>query len=268
MQESVIKWVETKKEEVKLSPVQRYHKTINDPEYYKFLDLPIQEAREPSVEQVYNYLCWWCNKPVTVKQKFPATIRIYCSDDCRQAQSTEKELILKNYIELKIKVMHERALRFLEKQEAVMGLYKEAANVVLEYALEKKEGFQSSHEMMAAMELVRNKIRIKLQQQIGKHRVDMVIPDKKVVLEIDGFMHTYRVKKDSKRDIEIRKELGQDWEIVRIPTKYIEKNVKMLIPAINEVRKEKQQYRLNNNGLLPEYYSKREKEQYKKLLEM
>lgn len=214
--------------------------------------------------EVYFLPCWKCSTPVSLMTRFPI-LRVFCPD-CKDEHLVEKEETLKQYIRLKTLVMHERALRILEKQEAHLFKYKDASEAVLEFALDDPEKFASSHEMIAAMELIRNGVKVKVQQKIGKHRVDFVIPEFKVVLEIDGYMHDYHKIKDNKRDIELRNELGPEWEVVRIPTKYIEQNAGALITAIKAIYKFKQDARKANNGILPEWYSSREKMHYAKIL--
>lgn len=211
----------------------------------------------------YYFPCWRCGEEVETLSSNPI-LRVFCSS-CKSLYEEERNERLREYIKLKIYVMHERALRMLEKQGNGMFQYQEAAHDVLEFALEDPERFDSSHEMIAAMELIRNHVRVKVQQKVLNHRVDFILPDLKVVLEIDGYMHRYSELKDSKRDIEVRKALGEDWEVVRIPTKYIEKNSKMLLQAIKEVKAEKIKIRKQNNGIIPSWYSRRERELYKKL---
>lgn len=215
-------------------------------------------------EESYYFPCWGCEIPVRSLVKTPK-LRVFCPD-CKEDYLSEKEDTLKQYILLKMKVMHERALRFLEKQLCCLADYKDASEVVLEFALGDPEKFGSSHEMMAAMELIRHEIKIKLQQKVGKHRVDILIPSMKAVLEIDGYMHQHSQVKDSKRDVEVQNELGVGWEVIRIPTKHIEKNVGRLIPAIKEMHNYKQQLRVKHNGFLPTGFSEREKQHHLKIL--
>lgn len=207
--------------------------------------------------------CWRCGKSLSFLTKNPI-LRPFC-DECEKAHEAEKSERLQEYIRLKMHVMHERALRMLEKQQIGIAVYREAANAVLEFALEDCERFASSHEMIAAMELIRSHVKVKVQQKILKHRVDFVIPELKVILEIDGYMHDYSELKDSKRDIDVRAHLGGDWEIVRIPTKYLEQNAGKLLDAIYAVREEKKKIRSANNGIIPEWYSRRERSRYRKL---
>ena len=46
---------------------------------------------------------------------------------------------------------------------------------------------------------------------------------------------THREVYDSERDIDIRNTLGKEWEIVRIPTKYIEKDPTVIPEAIERI---------------------------------
>lgn len=222
--------------------------------------LDLNEIQQ-KMDETHFYLCWGCDIPVEVVTDSPI-LRVFCPE-CKEEYAKNKKETLEKYIELKIMVMHERALRYLEKQYAKLYKYKDASEVILEAALDDPEKFMSSHEMIAAMEMVRNRIKVKTQQKIGSHRVDFVIPQMKVVLEVDGYMHDYSKIKDSNRDVEVRKELGEEWEIVRIPTKYLEKNASKLITAIKEVYKYKKEIRKSNYGLIPSWYSEREKERYK-----
>jgi very-short-patch-repair endonuclease len=208
--------------------------------------------------------CWNCGIPIATIINKPHA-RLFCPE-CKEEYESTKENNLKKYIKLKTEIMFERALRMLEKQFVNMYNYIDAAEVVRNFALEHPERFGSSHEMVAAMELIRQEIKIKTQHKILNHRVDFLLPDLKVILEIDGYMHQHRKIKDSKRDIKIRNELGHDWEIVRIPTKYIEQNITALLEAIKGVYKYKQEIRSKNNGVIPDWYSDREKNHYAKLL--
>ena len=72
--------------------------------------------------------------------------------------------------------------------------------------------------------------------------------------------------KDSNRDVEIRRELGEEWEIIRIPTKHIEQNPVKLPEAIQALAKQKRDIRKKNGGFLPQSYSKREAARYKKAM--
>lgn len=211
--------------------------------------------------------CWRCGKDTGLtRSQSNMTLRQFC-EKCWEEYKAEKAETTKIYARQKILMMHERALRLLEKQEVNMYDYQEEAEVVLSLALNSEtQKFKSAPEMVAAMEFLRNLIKIKVQWPVGAYRVDFLVESLKTVVEIDGMYHDNKKVKDNMRDIEIRRVLGKEWEIIRIPSKYIEENVQMLIPAIAEIKKYKQKLRAENNGIIPETYSAREKEHYGKLL--
>ena len=101
-----------------------------------------------------------------------------------------------------------------------------------------------------------------MNKAIGKYYVDVFIPGAFVCLEIDGDRHKYSKKEDGQRDLEIRQKLGSKWEIVRNPTKYIEKKPGKIVDAIKAVYDLKKETRERNNGILPETYSRAVKEFY------
>lgn len=182
--------------------------------------------------------------------------RVFC-ETCGHEFTKEKERIKEEYINLKIKTLFERAVGNLEKQELDIYKYEEAIKAVEEYAIENSEKFDSSYEMIAAIILIKNRIEVKMQYKIGRYRVDFYLPDYECILEIDGERHSAKQVHDSKRDVKIRELLGNEWEIIRIPTKYLDENAKMLAKAVIELKKDKQRIRAKNQGIIPSYYSKR-----------
>lgn len=213
--------------------------------------------------------CWECGKDGvkqfdTRKPEYlfdelfdfvPASQRWYC-EECYARIDEERKADKDSYVRLKKKLMFERAVRMLEKQDLDLYEYKEAIDLVRKHSAENLNLFDSADEMVAAIVLIKNGKRIKTQHKVAGYRVDFYIPGMKVVLEIDGYMHKYSKKKDNKRDLKIRQELGQDVEVIRIDTKYIEQNAKMLVEAIKALREERQKLRRQNFGFLPEWYKK------------
>ena len=221
----------------------------------------------PKKQKEEEVKCWLCGNDIGHAIRYGNwSFRQYC-EPCRKKHNAEKEKILKEYARCKILVMHERAIRMLEKQGIDIYEYQEASEAVLDLALRSdKQKFGSSPEMVAAMELLRNYVQIKMQWPVGNYKADILAEPLKAVIEIDGYLHNGKKVKDNKRDIEIRQILGKEWEIVRIPTKYIEENVQQLVPAIEQIRKYKQELRGANGGIIPEIYSQREADHYKQLL--
>ena len=87
----------------------------------------------------------------------------------------------------------------------------------------------------------------------------------KICIEVDGSTHQHKLEYDSNRDIELRNGLGTEWEIVRIPTKYIEDNPSKIIDGAEALAKEKKRLRKKNFGSMPYGFSQRESKHYDKL---
>ena len=113
--------------------------------------------------------------------------------------------------------------------------------------------------------LTENKLPFEPNKRIGQYITDFYIPDLKVCLEIDGHLHNYSTKKDCARDITIRNILGKDWEVVRIKTKYIEKDPENIVPSIINEKMLLQNLRLQNGGIIPESYAKRFRDYYESI---
>lgn len=184
--------------------------------------------------------------------------RIYC-EDCKSSIEEEVKADKQQYIYYKNRVSFERAISLLEKQKLDFYEYEEAIKAVQEFSAENPEKFDSSHEMIAAIVLIANRIQTKIQHKIGRYRVDFYLPEMKCILEVDGEQHDHKknVVHDSRRDVKLREALGDDWEIVRIPTKYIEERADLLIDAMEAMIAEKKKLRSKNNGIIPSYHSKR-----------
>lgn len=208
--------------------------------------------------------CWDCGEDVKSDITYS---RVYC-DSCASKKAkafAEKGEI---YARLKKEIMLERALFLLDNQEKKTNIseYKEAIEVVKSYSEKNIEKFKSKEEMAVAIELVKNKIQTKVGAVVAGHEFDFMLPDMEVLLEVDGYLHEYSEIQDAKFDIKAVKELGAGWEVIRVPTKYIAKNISQLLVYIREAYDYQQKVRKENNGLLPDYYSNREKKYYKKVV--
>lgn len=154
----------------------------------------------------------------------------------------------------------ERAVeRIKSKAGGAFSNYQHAIETIHE-KLHRDKWFDSTEEIMTAIELVRRKVRARHQVQFGRYRADFVLPDDKIVLEIDGILfHTQKTKeKDKARDNLIILALGPEWEVVRITDELVNQNITRLVPAIRRIKKSRKMQRNYNNGLLPEWYSESE----------
>ena len=196
--------------------------------------------------------CWECDNEGTIQfdlkkpeyflgevfDLVPASQRWYC-EECFERISTERKKDRTEYIRLKKKLMFERAVRMMEKQDLDLYEYKEALEAIKSFSEENPDKFDSSHEMVAAAVLIYNEVAVKMQYKVAGYRVDFYIPELNAILEIDGNLHNYTKKRDNARDLKIKEELGKPVEIVRIKTKYIEQNAELLVEAIKTVIQER-----------------------------
>lgn len=190
--------------------------------------------------------CWICGKTATKTRSigvsdgftlvpFAGTHqRCYC-DSCYAKMVAEKARDTKEYVRLRKKLMFERAVDILEHQRIDMYEYQEAMQAVQEFAAEQPDKFDSAYEMLAAIILINNRIDCKMQYKFGQYQVDFFLPTERVILEIDGERHTHRKGYDTKRDQFIKSQLGNDWEIIRVKTEYLDQHADRLVDAIRRV---------------------------------
>lgn len=138
----------------------------------------------------------------------------------------------------------EQAVKRISKVTDI-GRY-ETAIMTVKKSLDKKGWFQSTEEIMVAIELVKRGFKVHHQVKIYEFSVDFIIPELQVALEIDGRVFHGKDKKarESIRDEVIREKLGDGWKLIRIDTDNINTNITKLIPAIKAVRKSRMQKRV------------------------
>lgn len=189
--------------------------------------------------------CWICGSPdvvghLTVKDgsfveaQHQERWRCYCKE-CKKKTETEYDALKEEYVRLKKEVMFENAIETLEGQSINIYDYREAIDAVHDYIRSNPDKFDSSYEVIAAIVLIHNKVQCKPQAAIGRYRVDFMLPDEYVILEIDGERHKNNKYRDSERDRAIKEELGEFWEIIRIDTELLKTNAKELVRAIRKI---------------------------------
>ena len=99
--------------------------------------------------------------------------------------------------------------------------------------------FQSSEEIMTALELIRKGVKAYHQVRVFDYSVDFVLPEMKVALEIDGSIYHDKSKKEKEelRDEIIAEKLGAGYEVIRINAECIDQNITKFVPAIKAVLK-------------------------------
>ena len=190
-------------------------------------------------------LCWRCGKHsdtrkltthglTMIEAPHQERWRSYCNE-CYKIVKKEQADMKAEYVKLKKAIMFETAIEKLEGQRLNIYDYKEAIEAVKEYITEKPDKFDSSYEIIAAIILISERVTCKPQYKVGKYSVDFLLPDEYVVLEIDGERHRHKKEYDNRRDNAIKKELGANWEIIRIDTDLLDKNAPSLVKAIRKI---------------------------------
>jgi len=186
---------------------------------------------------LYHPPCHICGSPVAVWQYIAGTV--YTCKECR-AEMVKQELQQKMTTEKKEKKLSEAIKRIAKVTD--ITAYDEAIATVSRL-INKPQWFQSTEEIMVAIELLRRGVKVHHQVKVYDYRVDFVLPELHVALEIDGAIyHNPRNKREQIRDEVIADKLGAGWNVIRISDININENITKLLPAIHgvlEYRKKK-----------------------------
>ena len=213
-----------------------------------------------------NEKCWVCGADVLKSYGYTDVMSgRFCREHWLEHQRQYKKTVTE-YLKLKTQVMFERAMRRMDNAGIVMTDIKREAQAVQKHSTDCPEAYKSSDEMITAVVMLHAGYDFELNYKIDKYIVDMYIPDLKLIVEVDGDRHEHRQLYDSKRDLELRKILGDEWEVIRIPTQYIEQNPERIPDAVLALAKQKRDIRKKNVGFLPQNYSKREAARYEKAM--
>jgi very-short-patch-repair endonuclease len=226
----------------------------------------IKEAREDGIRFKINSggcnwfypLCHICGEEVP-NWNYRREIKYTCNKcklENKLADKVKKECDDYELKERKFGNAVERIMKVVPENQKAK--YKEASEAVHD-KLHTAGWFDSTEEIMVAIECLKRRIRIRHQVKFGtRYRADFVIESMKVVLEVDGvcYHNKYTKEKEELRDSLIVAALGPEWEVVRITDVLINENITKLVPAIKEVVKRRKLVR-EKYGYLPEWYTDR-----------
>ena len=168
--------------------------------------------------------------------------------------------------------MHETALRKIEKSFDAYDFreFEEAIKAVEEMEKIRPDAFLSSEEIITAIVLYMQGYDFKINYKILKYKVDFFLPDEKIILEVDSGLHDIGNcrAKDGRRDIELRTELGGEWEVVRINTNLVSRHPLKIGEAAEELANKQRELRKTHGGHLPDNYSKSVKAYYEQVLKI
>ena len=225
-----------------------------------YYNLGYKEAVEDNVrilnrgrQKFYFPLCQHCGKEVKTpfydtRKKYTCTLCKLMTDDEPKAEVT-KETKEKRF---------DTAILRISGYVTNMEPYEKAINTV-QKVLHNPGWFDSTEEVMVAIELIKHGYRINHQVPLKRYKLDFVLRDQKVILEIDGPYHTEKTKaKEQLRDDIAIASFGADWEVLRISTDDINQNITRLTEAIEKSVERRNQFRAEHNGQLPGWYNDRE----------
>lgn len=150
----------------------------------------------------------------------------------------------------------QNAVKRIEDVRPGLKEYQRAIDII-HGKLHRDGWFQSTEEILVAIELVKNKVKARHQVKLGRYRADFVLPEEKVVLEVDGVLFHAQEdpNKRQMRDNLITLALGANWEIVHVTDQMVNENITRLLPAIRKVKEHRKLLRDQNGGILPEWYN-------------
>lgn len=173
----------------------------------------------------YIYTCSGCGRP-TRRMNVILNRPVYCNicktDAMRKRQNAKKQAELdKIQLESLGAADTNKKIRFKKAADKMSkyGGY-EAAIAKAERAYSK---YGSVPEAIAAIALLHSGHRVIAQQPVSDYTVDFVLPDHKIAIEIDGSIYHADADKEAVRDVSIKYNLGDGWEIIHIPADSITK---------------------------------------------
>ncbi len=178
-----------------------------------------QEALEDGIEIIetksgrvaYSVKCEGCGRKM-IRYQYSRKMTFLC-DYCKKRHAEKIKALFPN-VETKYDKRFNTAVKNIQKQVKNFDEY----NKAIKLAKTRSYKYASVPEAMTAIELLKNNYKIIPQQNIDRYKVDFVLKDEKIVLEIDGSLYHSNSKRENLRDIVIQQKLGYQWTIIHIPS--------------------------------------------------
>lgn len=172
-----------------------------------------------------KYTCLICG------EKFESgKSNVYICDKCESKIRLTKKI-----------AMVDKAQKELEKRKGKTKSFKpkldmsEYAKVVKQRVIDGIDNFSSIPEAIIGIQMQRIGLKYKTQKEIAGKIVDFIIPEIKIILEIDGELYHTDENKSFLRDRQIMGAVGEKWEIVHIKAQEIPKytwNLREALPHV------------------------------------
>ena len=174
---------------------------------------------------LYFMPCEMCGEEVAKRQlrRNSRTLCNYCKRMLKKKDEVKEKEAPVPEAETKAEKRFNKAVGNIEKQVKNFSEYEEAIRL----ANTRAELYGSTPEAMVAIELIRLKYTVIPQQKVGRYKVDFVLPDVKLAIEVDGEVF-HKNNKSPEREATVQLSLGLDWKIVHIPAEMIEKDIQKL----------------------------------------
>lgn len=202
-------------------------------------------------------------KCICCGKDFKSTLPLVCRQRCNECAEKANERMIELYsqrAQINSQIMHEKALKIIEtcRESFRFSDIMDAVNAIGEMERISPRSFQSASEVVTAIGLYHEGFFFKINHSVLQYSIDFYMPDDKICLEIDGDIHDVGNTrfKDGRRDIEIRNELGGEWEVVRISNNFSDKFPFRVGNRALEMANRQRELRKKNQGHLPRGYSK------------
>lgn len=148
--------------------------------------------------------------------------------------------------------MIDKAQKELEKRTGKFKSFKPKRNMsryvkpVKERVMNGTDNFSSMPEAVVAIQMERIGLKYETQKDIAGKKADFIIPEIKIILEIDGELYHTDEDKSFLRDRKIMAVVGEEWEIVHIHTNKIPMytwNLREALPFVVAQRNERFSFR-------------------------
>lgn len=185
--------------------------------------------------------CWGCG----IALNGCDNSEIYCTE-CGKMHAEKIEKVKAQSRRAKIELMIEKSIETIRKdkmRQDDMSTYEKDVKIIAKNARENPSMFESSQEMTAAIVLYHLKKHFRVQVKVGRKRVDITLPEEKIIIEIDGSRHDNREYHDTVRDIEILQRVGFDWQISHIPARFIDETPTRIYAKAYSIADAKRKYK-------------------------
>lgn len=177
----------------------------------------------------YEFKCASCGRPVILLSLFldrPKYCNLCRTDALVKIKAARKEAERK---ELEINSLDAADAVKKKRFENAAGIMRKLGGYdsAIQKAEKAYEKYGSVPEAVAAIVLLQTGQRVIAQQPVSDFRVDFLLPDVNLVVEIDGALFHKDESKREMRDLCIRYNLGRGWDIIHVPAEALVKRPKV-----------------------------------------